>query len=367
MNTSERPLVSIAMMTYNHEKFIARAIESVLMQEVNFRYELVIGEDCSTDNTRQIVMEYAEKYPGIIRAILHPHNVGMQENTNIMRRECKGKYRGNLEGDDFWITTDKLQKQVDFLESHPDFICIGGDFVCVDDDEKPCNFPWGDITHTYCQDEEYTTEHLKRWLLPSHISATLFRNVFADCGQEELERFERVQVLGDRRVYMYLVLQGRVYHQKETVMVRRILTKSSTSFTSAVKKSNWQEINYDWLLEAEKFALERFNYKLDLSARKELHWLGSIRMFYHNPTSVNYQIMRSIFKKSHSKFRYMQIAASEFFSKVREVYKRDGFFKGTKNGLSKIKKVLDKFRKNRSESSVNNQQNNSVLNSYSKK
>ena len=354
-------------MTYNHEKYIARAIESVLMQEVNFRYELVIGEDCSTDNTREIVLSYAKEYPDIIRPILHPQNLGMQENGNILRRECKGKYRANLEGDDFWVTPDKLQKQVDFLETHPDFIAIGGDFTCINNSGKACAFPWGDITHTYCQDEEYTKEHLQKWLLPSHISATLFRNIFASCGSEELERFEQVQILGDRRVYLYLVMQGRIYHQKEIVMVRSILTKSETSFTNAVKKSNWQEINYDWLCEAERFAKERFNYKLNLSARKELHWLGSIRMFFWNPTKNNYAIMVSIFKKSRHKVRYVFLSIKEIFYKVYLVFKRDGFFKGIKNGTSKVKRQIGKFINNIRKRDVNcGNTYDSILKSFSK-
>ena len=70
------PKVSVCMVTYNHVNFIGQAIESVLMQETDFEYELVIGEDCSTDGTREIVRDYAEKYPDKIRTLLHPHNLG---------------------------------------------------------------------------------------------------------------------------------------------------------------------------------------------------------------------------------------------------------------------------------------------------
>jgi glycosyltransferase involved in cell wall biosynthesis len=338
----KEPMVSIGMATYNHEKYIAHAIESVLMQEVNFSYELVIAEDCSTDRTRAIVVEYQKKYPEVIRLILHDKNVGMQENSNCLRRACRGKYRANLEGDDYWLYPDKLQRQIDFLEKNPDFIAVGGDFLCVNDAGAPCEFPWGDLANTYCQDEEYTKEHLARWLLPSHISATVFRNIFRDYSEEELKQFEKVQVLGDRRVYMLLVTLGRIRHEKSPVMVRRILTKSSTSFTSAIKKTPWLQINFDWLLEAERFAKTQLHVPLDLRKRKEVYWLGSVRMFYWHPTKVNFDVMSYIFKKSPMRVQciFIFIFMREIIKKIFLVLKRDGWLGALRKGISTVKKYF---------------------------
>ena len=241
MNETElaRPLVSVGVMTYNHEKYIAKAIESVIMQEVNFKYEIVIAEDCSTDRTRDIVIEYQKKYPDLIRLILHEQNVGMKANSNILRRSCRGIYRANLEGDDFWIDPCKLQKQVDFLEQNQDYVAIGGNFMCVNDEGKSTAFPWGDIKYTYCFDDEYTIEHFKKWLLFAHTSTMMFRNFFYDCGDEINTRFDEVNMLGDRRICLFLVLKGRVKHVNETWIVRRVLRKSNTSMTNAVRKSNY--------------------------------------------------------------------------------------------------------------------------------
>ena len=108
----DRPTVSVAVITYNHEKFIGQAIESVLMQETAFVVELVIGEDCSTDGTRRIVQAYAEKYPNVIRALLPEKNLGMARNYDAVWQACRGKYIAWLEGDDYWRTPQKLQKQV---------------------------------------------------------------------------------------------------------------------------------------------------------------------------------------------------------------------------------------------------------------
>lgn len=112
--------ISVLMITYNHEKFVRQAVESVLMQETNFEYELVIGEDCSSDGTRDILLELREAHPDIIRLVLQERNLGMQRNFASTFKACGGRYVALLEGDDYWTSPHKLQKQADFLDSHPD-------------------------------------------------------------------------------------------------------------------------------------------------------------------------------------------------------------------------------------------------------
>ena len=114
------PLVSVKMITYNHAPYIARAIEGVLQQKTNFPFELVIGEDCSTDGTREIVFEYQRKYPKLIRVVASEKNLGAAANSRQTTKVCRGKYLAFCEGDDFWHDPSKLQKQVDYLESHPE-------------------------------------------------------------------------------------------------------------------------------------------------------------------------------------------------------------------------------------------------------
>ena len=130
MNSQEtnKPSVklSVALITYNHEGFIAQAIESILAQRVNFEYEIIIGEDCSTDGTRAVVVDYHRRYPDRIALLLREQRVGAMRNYLETISSCRGEYVAFLEGDDYWTTNDKLQKQVDFLDSHPDrAICCG--------------------------------------------------------------------------------------------------------------------------------------------------------------------------------------------------------------------------------------------------
>ena len=126
---SKAPLVSVNIITYNHEPYIAQAIEGALMQKTNFPYEVLIGEDDSSDGTREICKEYAARYPAKIRLFLNDRKnviyingrpTGRWNFVNLLRN-ARGQYMAICEGDDYWIDPYKLQKQVDFLEKNKDY------------------------------------------------------------------------------------------------------------------------------------------------------------------------------------------------------------------------------------------------------
>ncbi len=121
MDDKEEVMVSVIVITYNHGHFIGQAIESIVTQKVNFKFELVIGEDCSPDNTRQICEHYARQYPDIIKLLPSDRNYGPMANFLRILAVSNGKYIALCEGDDYWCDPLKLRKQVDFLESNPEF------------------------------------------------------------------------------------------------------------------------------------------------------------------------------------------------------------------------------------------------------
>ncbi len=172
------PLVSVAMLTYNHERYIGQAIESVLSQEADFRLELIVGEDCSTDDTRRIVREYAEKYPNVIRPLLAGHNLGMQKNCSRVLAACRGKYVALLEGDDYWVLPDKLQKQVRILEANPHYSMCGGATQIV----RSCHQGGERVVGVIRPRRHKDCYGLEDVLLdrPMHLSTVLYRSGFVE-------------------------------------------------------------------------------------------------------------------------------------------------------------------------------------------
>lgn len=122
------PVVSVLMLAYNHDRYLAQAIDSVLAQQTGFPIELLIGEDCSMDRTREIALRYQATYPTIIRVISSHNNVGMQQNSRRLIEASRGKFIAFCEGDDYWTDVLKLQIQVDYLRSHIDSGAVHSDF-----------------------------------------------------------------------------------------------------------------------------------------------------------------------------------------------------------------------------------------------
>ncbi|WP_026839477.1 glycosyltransferase [Gillisia sp. JM1] len=120
----ENICVSVFILTYNQEEFIGQTIESILDQKTDFAYQLVIGEDCSTDNTRSICEKYAKENTDKIKLLPSVKNLGLINNFIRTLKECDGKYVAICDGDDYWIDPFKLKKQVDFLENNPDYSIV---------------------------------------------------------------------------------------------------------------------------------------------------------------------------------------------------------------------------------------------------
>ena len=173
MKMTPQITVSVAITTYNHEKYIAQCIESALMQKSDFKYEIIIGEDCSTDNTRKICREYKKRYPEIIRLIEHKENVGLRKNNYSVWSSAKGKYIAYLEGDDFWTNENKLQIQVDFLEQNPEFMGSGHQTFLYFENNPAKNRLFSrldDLT------EINFTQNIESWLFAT--CSFVFRNFF---------------------------------------------------------------------------------------------------------------------------------------------------------------------------------------------
>jgi len=224
--------VSVLMPTYNQEAFIAQAIEGVIMQQTTFKYELVIGEDCSTDSTRSIVCDYKERYPDRIQLLLHNRNLGAFINGDVTLNACRGRYIAMCDGDDYWTDPHKLQKQADFLESNPEYsLCCGG-FESLDEvtDERS-------VVNKSCQSSGANgfsfglDEMQKDWI--TKTLTVLFRG-------DALDEYHTKNYVDARDVHVFyhVVKTGRGFYFNEVFGVYRI-------HAGGIHSGNYGKVNFN--------------------------------------------------------------------------------------------------------------------------
>lgn len=218
-------IVSIAMITYNHEKFISKAISSVLMQRTDFEYELVIGEDCSIDSTRQICGEYAQKYGEVIKLLPSETNLGMIPNFIRTLRACKGKYIAFCEGDDYWTNPLKLQKQVDFLEANPDYGLIHTDFYKFHQNIQKYELSSVLEIRDIGDKLDYDSLLIENYI--QTLTVCLRRDILID-NLDVIIPNDRTWYLGDYQIWLYFALFSKIKYLPEKMAVYRMLEESAS-------------------------------------------------------------------------------------------------------------------------------------------
>lgn len=237
MDDHNKPLVSICMITYNHEPYIIQSITSIIEQKCNFDFELVIGEDFSTDNTRKICEEFATRYSQIR---LLPTNVNLGVMPNFIRtlKSCKGKYIALCEGDDYWTNPSKLQKQVNFLEANCEFSLCFHDAVVIHDDKSK-------EAYNFCENLGKSTfnikDVIKSWFIPT---ASI---VFHKDKLFPIPSWMSKIYNGDYSLQLLLALKGDFYFIKDVMCVYRknsIGSLSSTYSNYKIYVKQLQLLNY---------------------------------------------------------------------------------------------------------------------------
>lgn len=223
--------VDVLMLAYNVAPYIAQAIESVLAQKTDFPVRLVIGEDCATDNTREICMAYAEKYPEHILFLPGDRNLGIAGNANRALAHCTAKYLAICDGDDIWTDPAKLQKQVSFLEDNPDYGLSYSDVHIISEtgaavqgdehDELRSCYTGGDIFLQLLGGNfiNNSTAVVRRELLRAHVIDT-----------------DRKYYIHDYLMWLHVALRSRVHFLPETTTAYR---KHSGGVTNSEEKARY--------------------------------------------------------------------------------------------------------------------------------
>lgn len=209
--------VSVIVHTYNHENFIRQTLDSILNQQVNFEYEVIVGDDASPDSTPQIIKEYQQKFPEIIKPMLHPKNLGGfgKNNTLATLSVCKGQYIAAMDGDDYWTNPLKLQKQVDFLDKNPDFVaCFHNALIHFEDGSHPDSYVNNETQRVVTGIEDLVGED-EVWYMAT--SAVMFRNGI----MTHYPKWFHESKSGDIPRYILLGKHGNFYYIDEVMSVYR--------------------------------------------------------------------------------------------------------------------------------------------------
>lgn len=227
------PMISVVMLTYGHENYIAEAIEGVLMQECDFEVELIIANDCSPDKTEEIVKNIIATHPKghIIKYFRHEKNIGMNQNGLFAVQQCKGKYIAICEGDDYWIDPLKLQKQVDFLEANKGHSIVFTAAEVISENEKEIG-----INVDNWEDRDYSGEEVfKNWIIPT--ASVVFKN---DFNSEILGRLINPNyIVGDSIIFLSLAEKGKIRCLNEKMVVYRKHDGGATANTNIAKQILW--------------------------------------------------------------------------------------------------------------------------------
>jgi glycosyltransferase involved in cell wall biosynthesis len=220
-------VVSVCMITYNHEKYIAQAIEGVLSQVADFEIELIIANDCSPDKTDQIVQNFISSHPkgSWIKYHKHEPNIGMMANARFISNQCTGKYIAVCEGDDYWTDPYKLQKQVDILETNLNYSASFHTVSCLDVASGVFN------SSPILQKDCFTLEDVTKSNF-IHTCSILYRQSFV------VEKYDVIFNLpvGDYPLFIYLSASGPIHYYKEVMSVYRYHSQGAWGGSSQEKR-----------------------------------------------------------------------------------------------------------------------------------
>lgn len=248
-------VVSVLVITRNHENYINKALDSILSQQTKFRFEILVGDDASTDRTREIILDYSTRYPDIFRLFFHDENIGTTKNSYCLMTHARGKYLASCEGDDFWIDNDKLEQQVRILEENPEYIGCAHKVRLVDREGKTLRYQYIDwISHR----KHYTQKDFKGIILPGHGSTLLRRNIFRYPDHDYSIMWKASPWIGDRTSNLLFLSKGSFYKIDRVMSCYRYIAQSNgDTVTSKIYFSSEAiKTDYEYTCRLERYANE---------------------------------------------------------------------------------------------------------------
>lgn len=224
------PVVSVMILAFNHDKFIEKAINSVLTQDFDYEFEIVIGEDFSSDKTREICIKFQNRYPEKIKLLLQDSNKGLFQNYHDVLNLCRGKYITGCSGDDYWIDNLKIKKQFDFLENNSNYVLIHTGFYILKDQNK-------DLIENRINNNNCDTL-FEDLLNGNQIGAlTIFyRNIVYFEYIEDIRPLEKLWLMEDYPFWLWISLKYKIKYIPDLTAVYRIHSNSISNSNNLLKE-----------------------------------------------------------------------------------------------------------------------------------
>ncbi len=294
--------VSVICIAYNHQKYIRKCLEGFVTQKTNFAFEVIVHDDASTDETANIIKEYAEKYPNIIKPILQTENQYSKHIQggiikNFILPKAKGKYVALCEGDDCWLDENKLQTQADYLDAHTDCFCVAHSFV-----QHKCKTGEDVLTVRSKVDRDFTLEEIVAGGGALFATNSLF--VRKEVKSDMPECFVS-QHFGDYQIPIFAAILGKVHYQNRVMSQYNVFTENSWS-----KKQKYSDE------------------KAIMLVHENIRLLTAVNEFYQNKYNDSFE----------NTIKKLKLEVCFYQKKYKEI-KNDSFYQANKSMFSKAFRV----------------------------
>lgn len=314
--------VSVIVLSYNHERYITQALDSILMQKTDYRYEILIGDDCSQDRTAEILKEYQRKYPDVIRLFLWEKNLGAARNSYELLTRAKGRYLATCEGDDYWTDPKKLQIQVDFLEKNPAYVGVTHHFTIVNEMGAAVRKQRLDWVKPRAH---FTMKDFQGVYLPGQPSTFVRRNIFLDTSQDYSAIYRLHPMIADRTLMLLFLSRGTFCTLQRNMSCYRQSTAASSLTTALYANSPdhvWLDYTYNESLE--RYATELTGRTVVYRERRKILFADALVMIVRQPMRRNnWTLVGRMLRKSEAPFFLLVSAPYYIAKKIIKIIKNE--------------------------------------------
>lgn len=291
---------SVIVITYNQEDYIAQALESVLKQSCCFSIEILVGNDASEDGTAAVLADYQRRYPDLIQIITNESNVGASKNLYQMLMRATGKYIALLEGDDYWLDSQKLQKQVSFLEKHLEFSACTHNCLIVDPSGIPLK---NQYKHWIISRQIFRLKDCRGFFLSGQTGTIVMRNIFRNSSTDWRMLYLVHPLISDRTLQAALAATAPIFHANQVLSAyRQNICRNGANATSQMFVENvWSPYeNFGLTERLESYIKKEFGKSLHAASTKHMFFTVALGKAIWKPDRLHWQVVWKILSGKHS-------------------------------------------------------------------